>query len=411
MGTLHRKFIVLNRQRVWLALESKRSDFQRYSADQARRQQTAGQWLDRFEKLNRDAILTRIDDAGDEWPGAIPTAEFDEATRLRMPFEQAWSNHQEARAWARSVLEGRTTVAVDGSQIAPDPTYSVPVGAIQVGWFINPHRADRAYVKDLEFEVLTPDDLAEEEGDEGGYAVQTVNQRRFTRECEKLARLMFAGEPGQETLHLFDGSFIISFAGKIQAGRADAYIQAIVRLLAASERRQAPLVGFVDTSNSHDMATLAGRLFPGEKADRLSDAAMLGPALPGWGDRTPFFVCARPDALSINGRAPFYKDVAFCYIRLNRNRPPARLEIPLWLLEAGLAEEAVNLVRAECVVGAGYPYAIETADALAVISHQDRRRFYALFQRFAKEEGLRFAEEEGSVFTESAKATSKAVRR
>lgn len=399
---------MLNRERVWLALESKRSDFQRYSEEKAQRQRTAGQWLDRFGTLNRDEILIRIDEAEDAWPGAIPTAEFDEATRLRMPFEQAWSNHQEARAWARAVMEGRTTVAVDGSQIAPDPTYSVPVGAIQVGWFINPHRADRAYVKDLAFEVLTPDELGEA-GEEGGYAVQTVNARRFARECNTLGELMKT--EGEEALYLFDGSFIISFAGKIEKDRADAYIRAIVELLRASEREQAPLLGFVDTSNSHDIATLADHLFPGDAVDKLSDAAMLGPALPGWGDRTPFFLCARPDALSKEGRAPFYKDVAFCYIRLNSNRPPARLEIPLWLLEAGLAEDAVNLVRAECVVGLGYPYAIETADALAVISHQDRRRFYALFQRFAKEEGLRFAEEDGSVFTESAKTASKAARR
>ncbi len=392
---------MLNRQRVWLALESKRSDFQRYSEGQVRRQRTASQWLDRFETLNRAAILDRIDDAGDEWPGAIPTAEFDEAARLRMPFGQTWSSHQEARDWARSIMEGRTVIAVDGSQIAPDPAYSVPVGAIQVGWFINPHQTDRAYVKDLAFEVLTPDELAEEEGDEGGYAVQTVNQRRFARECEKLTELMDG--QGEEALYLFDGSFIISFAGKIQAARADAYIRAIVELLRASERRQAPLVGFVDTSNSHDIATLADHLFPGRSGDRLSDAAMLGPALPGWGDRTPFFICARPDALSKEDRAPFYKEVAFCYIRLNSNRPPARLEVPLWLLEAGLAEDAVNLVRAECVVGMGYPYAIETADALAVISHQDRRRFYALFQRFSEEEGLEF--------TQAAKATSKQARR
>jgi len=391
---------MLNRQRVWLALESKRSDFQRYSEEQVQRQRTAGQWLDRFERLKRDEILARIEEAGDAWPGAIPTAEFDEATRLRMPFEQSWSNHQEARAWARAVMEGRTTVAVDGSQIAPDPVYSVPVGAIQVGWFINPHRPDRAYVKDLAFEVLTPDELGEE-GEEGGYAVQTVNARRFAGECEKLGELMKT--EGQDALYLFDGSFIISFAGKIEKARAEVYIRAIGELLRTSEREQAPLIGFVDTSNSHDIATLADLLFPQEKTDRLSDAAMLGPALPGWGDRTPFFICARPDALSKDGRAPFYQEVAFCYIRLNSNRPPARLEIPRWLLEAGLAEDAVNLVRAECVVGMGYPYAIETADALAVISHQDRRRFYALFQRFAAEEGL--------ALTESAKALSKAVRR
>jgi len=48
----------------------------------------------------------------------------------------------------------------------------------------------------------------------------------------------------------------------------------------------------------------------------------------------------------------------------------------------------LNLVRAECVVGAGYPYALETADAVAVLTMQDRERFYWLFQEFAEREGL-----------------------
>jgi hypothetical protein len=40
------------------------------------------------------------------------------------------------------------------------------------------------------------------------------------------------------------------------------------------------------------------------------------------------------------------------------------------------------------VVGNGYPYAVETADAVAVITVQDRERFYRTFQEFAEKEGL-----------------------
>lgn len=83
--------------------------------------------------------------------------------------------------------------------------------------------------------------------------------------------------------------------------------------------------------------------------------------------------------------------------------PPARLEIPRWMVETGCAEDAVDLVRAECVVGMGYPYAIETADALAVISQQDRQRFYALFEQFAQRTGL--------PLTQARKALSKQIRR
>ncbi len=63
----------------------------------------------------------------------------------------------------------------------------------------------------------------------------------------------------------------------------------------------------------------------------------------------------------------------------------------------------MDVVRAECVVGNGYPYAVETADAVAVITMQDRERFYRVFQEFVEKEGLplRF----------SRKAVSKTKRR
>ena len=113
--------------------------------------------------------------------------------------------------------------------------------------------------------------------------------------------------------------------------------------------------------------------------------------LPQWGDRTPFFICARNDPLSQQNKAAFYQDVAFCYIRLAAERPPARIELPRWLVESGEAAAIVDRVRAECVIGAGgYPYAIETADAVAVLQQADREHFYALFQQFAEQQGMPF---------------------
>jgi hypothetical protein len=48
----------------------------------------------------------------------------------------------------------------------------------------------------------------------------------------------------------------------------------------------------------------------------------------------------------------------------------------------------MDVVRAECVVGNGYPYEIETADAVAVITMQNRERFCRVFQESAEKEGL-----------------------
>ena len=42
---------------------------------------------------------------------------------------------------AEDALRGRPTFAVDGSQIPPQRTFSVPVAMVQIGWFENPHAA------------------------------------------------------------------------------------------------------------------------------------------------------------------------------------------------------------------------------------------------------------------------------
>jgi hypothetical protein len=53
-----------------------------------------------------------------------------------------------------------------------------------------------------------------------------------------------------------------------------------------------------------------------------------------------------------------------------------------------LLDRVVDLVRAEVVVGCGYPYALETADAAAVLTAEDRMSFYRLFHEFARANGI-----------------------
>ena len=80
------------------------------------------------------------------------------------------------------------------------------------------------------------------------------------------------------------------------------------------------------------------------------------------------------------------------------------MEFPLWIFEAGRVDEVVNMLRAEIVAqAAGYPYAIETVDALAVLTNEDRLQFESIFQEFAEANGLQMQLR--------AKAASKRLRR
>ncbi|MEZ4860857.1 MAG: DNA double-strand break repair nuclease NurA [Caldilineaceae bacterium] len=385
---------MFDRNKAIMALEQKRAKFQAYRARQEAQQLQLEEWLERFAHFDYATMCAALAEVSNQWPGALPTPEWDRADRLCIPFAQQWRDHRAARGWALDVLLNRPVAAVDGSQIAPTKDIWPPVGAVQIGWFVNEHRTGGSYRKELLFEILAPDELSEDEDDdvvaEGSFPNQFVNQMRFVRECEKICELMaeYATAPERERpLCFFDGSFIISFAGRMLPRHADPYVRAVQQLLECSQLYRTPVVAFVDRSASRDIVTLMETLNQRSNTIVPHDARLIERCVTKWGDRSPFFVCARADGLSEQGRAPFYQDVVFAYIKLTNDLPPARIELPRWVLDAGRAEEIVDLVRAECVVGGGYPYAIETADAVAVISQQDRQRFYALYQQFVAQEG------------------------
>jgi hypothetical protein len=59
------------------------------------------------------------------------------------------------------------------------------------------------------------------------------------------------------------------------------------------------------------------------------------------------------------------------------------LDIPSWIHEHGLLNELIDVVRAECVIGLGYPYPLEAADHAAVMAGIDRDIFFRALQDFS----------------------------
>jgi hypothetical protein len=377
---------MFHRERVIAALEAKADRFAGYEAALANALAAYEQALVELEGLSKAEVEARL--AGIPWPGARPTEEQDQYPGIVVPFEQIWTNHEQARAWAQEVLADVPTVAVDGSQIMPSRDLSVPVGAVQVGWFVNPHDGDRSYVKDIHFEVLAPDELANLNEEGFGSLDWPVNVRRFVLECERLAELMEeAGDTPAKPVCFFDGSLIISFIQQADRMQQEIYLEAVTRLLDTSEENRVPLVGYVDTSYAKDLMAMLNDLTGRQSRQQISDGALLRPRME-WGDRTVAYVCARDDKVLPLGGSKYYDRVLFVYLKTTADCPPVRLDLPRWLLEAGELERTLDVIRAECVVGNGYPYAVETADAVAVITMQDRERFFRLLQEFAEKEGL-----------------------
>jgi NurA domain. len=141
----------------------------------------------------------------------------------------------------------------------------------------------------------------------------------------------------------------------------------------------------------------------GEGQTKLFDGPLIYDRLDTWGSRTCFCYSKRRGLNAFHDEATGRSTVGFTYLHAASASPPARIDIPAWIYEDGLLDEIIDIVRAECVIGLGYPYALETADQTALISSVDRDIFLRALQELAAREKLGFSV--------SRKAASKARRR
>ena len=364
----------------------------------------AGYWraLARYLDLSSAEIGARL--AENASPGALPTGEHDGSNGC-IPFPQTFAHHREAREWAADQLRGVSTLAVDGSQIRPTKDYSIPIGVVQVGWFLNHHLPDLPYEKGVRTEVLSAEELRGSGGVDDFISSSLVDLRRFEMEAEQCARAM-RDHAGEKLLVFFDGSLVVSFVEPMPERLRASYVRAVLSLLAASEETGVPVVGYLDTSFARDLCGLLASLWPMADSSPISDAALINGKLK-WGDRTPVYHCRRAGILQQYldpEKGDHRQGVCFAYLQAASDRAPARLELPRWVFESGQSDWVFDVVRAEIIAGAaGYPYPIEAADAVAVLTMEDRERFYGILQGFARDHGM--------PLSYAAKARSKRTRR
>ena len=398
------------------ALRERQDEFTRFEREW---REDVSDYVRRVSALDGRAALDVLESlSGTREPGALPSDELEKAGSLILPFGISWRTHEEARRWAIDALQQRVTFAADGSQLLPGREISLPVAAVQVAWFENPHTREGQYTKQARLEIIPPGELLEE-ADGRVNAETVVALRRFQLELAEARRFLESKRGWRERkervpVAFFDGTLLISIAlprTKLQSK----YVDAMVELVKLSRDTQVPLVGFVDQSYARDIIALLDNLNRGGDGSKrqsraLYDAQLLRAGetegvslLKAWGDRTAFCYCVR------HGLTEFFSDesgrplVGFTYLQTTGTGAPARLDIPAWIYEAGLLDEVIDTVRAECVGGLGYPYAIETADAAAVITARDREQFLHAIQDFARAGNFSFQV--------SRKAASKVRRR
>jgi hypothetical protein len=392
---------MLYRTHVIGALERTREDFARYERSL---RGEVGELAARLRALaGRTSEEVRRESGAQAARLAYPSDELERAGGPVVPFGEAWRSHEEARRWALEALRGRVTFAADGSQIFPGRDASLPVAAVQIASFENPHTAEGTYFKDVQFEVLTPEQLLGRRGDYES-PEQVVALRRFEIEaravCDFLERRSGWRERGERApVAFFDNTLLIASLRKgTDRHLSQRMADALAELIRLSRETEVPVVGYVDHSYAHDITGLLAALDRDLPETNAYDAQVLRartrgevpPPLSRWGDRTVFWHCQRP-----NLAESFFDErglplVGFVYLQTTADGHPARLDVPAWVHEAGLVDEVSDAVRAECVVGNGYPYAIETADEAAVMSARDREQFLRVVQDFAAQHSLDF---------------------
>ncbi len=339
-------------------------------------------------------------------PGALPSAELDQHRAIVHRFGCRWRSQEEARQWSKDILYKRVTFAADGSQAVIEDLWPC-IAFVQVATFENPHREAGDYRKDVVNDLITSFDPALDDDQRQLQAENDVKFRRFQLEVESLVRFIEERRGWRERkerlpVAFFDGSLLVSLSPPHTLPQASRwqkrYAEEIEKLVRASREAFVPVVGYIGQSQARDIVRLLDTLEGGGRFSKLLDVHLLNPlfldeahvpsedgrhlsdketrdlALSGWGDRTIFFHCLREGV--DDGRASLFDDrdllIGFVYLQTNGVDGPARLDMPSWVYQERLLEEVVDVVRAECIVGNGYPYPIEAADAASVIRAIDR---------------------------------------
>jgi hypothetical protein len=403
---------MLYRELLTTELDKQREDFRRFAQAQAG---DLAIYLEKLKQLSQTTYGEIHQKLSSKEAGAIPADELETLKDFSISFSENWANHEEARAWANKILKNRTTFAADGSQLFSEREVSLPVGAIQIGWFENPHDESQRYEKNAYFEILSPETLLQQQ-EEPVIPETRVGEMRFHAEVKKASEFL-ERKKGWQTrgermpLAFFDGTLLVSFSLP-QTELQDTFIKKMVGLVKLSRETEVPIIGYVDRSYARDLMSLLDAFdkTPVANKQTLYDTSILqasteknSKVLENWGDRTCFCYSKRKGLSAFLDEETGLPLVGFTYLQTTGEGAPARLDIPAWIYESNLLGEVLDAVRAECVIGLGYPYALETADQTAVITMRDREIFLRALQDFAMREKLDFSV--------SRKAASKGRRR
>jgi len=354
-----------------------------HGADQAASRKLSAAW-EAFQLL---ADADRI------WQQVAIARERDAGYRGIAPFNPAGSpNESIVKTYPLPYCTDRATVlAVDGSQVYPDPHAAVLYYLTNIAVFVYHHGVDGALPEPISVPQLyfSDEDLHEKGGDGGRViANAAVNARRSVFEIQLLAQETYRraqSNHARPLLALADGPLLFWLGGDVPNTRslmAD-YYEAFDLLGQAD----ALLTGYVDQPRSRFListlylmtlseaeidraALVTAGLFEGLE-DRILMQNLLAP-----GDRSALMVQQSPQNKAYREYLAEF-EIVFFYVNVAApGQAPylARVEIPRWVAASSRAIDAVHaLLYSQCQLTDRYPYALTRADECAVVHSHEKQ--------------------------------------
>jgi hypothetical protein len=288
-----------------------------------------------------------------------------------------------------SIPSAPTLVAVDGSQIYPDPHEASLICAINIGFFIM-RAGSGEVVADSEPAIEVDEDALAP----GGSLISktVVDARRTVEEITVLERLASAerdANPDAAVFALSDGTLALRIDEKsVAPAERDSlqkkYFAAIDRLSAAkipiagyiARPGRFPVLSLIDLALSSSLDSAAKSSRSGRSPYQwLDDRMLFGVLLPA-GHRSAVFEFASDLNNQYRNREP-NQSVHFFYLNAGKRYPViSRVEIPEWVAKQPAMVDLVHATLIEqCSVTLNdpYPYALIRADEEAFVSGEEKK--------------------------------------
>lgn len=278
--------------------------------------------------------------------------------------------------------DAATLVAVDGSQIFPDPHAPSLYYLINIGTFTTFYGQTRIPEPESLPDLAYTENLLH---DADGRVISnlTVNGRRSVREMQTLAQRAWAlRREARPLIALYDGG-LLKFFGSTEVTDAAQIEQDYMGALVQMHDAVALLAGYLDKPRSTYIISLLHLLSLDDEdvtdtnlktngdLEGLDDIMLMRRVLKP-GERSAILVQNSPQNREYKDRGANY-EIAFFYLNVSTDAAPniARIDIPMWVARDETAIDALHAVLMhQCSIQGRkhYPYALTRADELAYVS-------------------------------------------